>query len=116
MRCKPDQNRPLVSEVIDPAIPARVEQCDDLVCVWIDPRQIGTLVRVAAAAAQSKVLWLGFTGVLARNDVIEDMLQAALGFWHQAVFTPAAGALSNELLRRSGIANHAAEEGRSRDF
>jgi hypothetical protein len=68
---------------------------------WVNPREIGAFVEVAAMASQRQVGCVVQSAMLLRNDVFDVMEQVTVLLRQPAVFATRAGSFTNESPRFS---------------
>src|SRR5262249_34437428 len=76
-------------KVIVPPVASRVEQGDEGATLWIKPRHVRALARVAARTRQAEIVPQRPPVVLLSADVIDLMREYCAVLRHLTVFTPA---------------------------
>jgi hypothetical protein len=88
------------SEMIGPALPARIEQRRQLTSVRIDPAEVGPFMEIAAVARQGEIVEGIDSAVFARNDVLNLENQRRMRCPQMTILAAIAGAAAHPAAQR----------------
>ena len=93
-----DDDWPINTEMERPALPARMEQANNLSGERIDPGKIRSLVIVVMVTGQREVVWIVRASVLSRDYVLDvEVVEGLVVLVQPAVFAPMARSVPDQL-------------------
>jgi hypothetical protein len=96
----PDQPGLLPSKVFRPIVPARMKQPDKPPGIWIEARDVRTLVAVAIEAGKGEVFIRGSPTVFLRNNVVELEREFRKGGGKLALLAAQGGSAADRFLQQ----------------
>ena len=83
-----------------PLVPPGIKEPHDLICVWITPRQVCALTRIAMVTGEREVFDIVRAAVLARVDVLDVKRMGTFMFLPQAAILATISGTTTHLLAK----------------